>query len=481
MSKLDFFIKSTYTLSVFLLAPKILQQLNILFEIYAVYSIIVANFLAWLSGIVFAKYFKLVPSLLVQLILGLGLKYFYLEQAESVLIDLNLANQTITNQENFTRSFSDLSNNLRNLAMAVLVMRAGLGFDLDALKKVATTCISLTILPCLTEILTCGFLASLILSWENQSWIQNFLWGASMGCVLGAVTPAVIVPAVEFLKSQNLVKSETQKSIVNLIVAASSFDDVLAISLFTVILGLLIGETSASTGALAVVWQFIKGPTHVILGIGLGWVLAKILYQSTSNSKTFTIFLNLTFPVIFYNATLMLGIDSAGPIGCIIFGLYLVQNDAKNFKLSAKILDTLWLILEPAMFILIGCELNFSNLTLGHFFRLLLLLLISLLLRTIAAYMIALKIGNFNQKESLFISLAWLPKATVQAAIGAYALQNLVRNGVSNSNLISIGEDILAIAVLSILITAPLGAFLIKFTAQRLLHHDSEEAEHLQA
>ena len=239
--------------------------------------------------------------------------------------------------------------------------------------------------------------------------------------LFGAVTPAVIVPAVENLKSKGLVKTSTQKEIVNLIVAASSFDDVLAISLFNLILGILI-STSTSESSLTILeklWIFSKGPSFVIIGLLIGYIFAIFLAHPMSKSKTLTVFICLVLPFILNQGSIVLNISSAGPIACIIFGLIIVMNYSKVFHLAAKTLDTLWIVLEPAMFVLIGTELDIVNLDPKKILSSSFLLLICLVLRTIVAFAIAKFGGKFNDKESIFISLAWLPKATVQAAIGA--------------------------------------------------------------
>ena len=242
--------------------------------------------------------------------------------------------------------------------------------------------------------------------------------------LFGAVTPAVIVPAVEDLKNQGLAKTKTQKEIVNLIVAASSFDDVLAISAFNLILGVIISSSSENSDLnltlLQKLWIFSKGPLFVILGLLTGYLFAIFLAQPMSKSKTLTIFTCLTLPFIFNQASIVLNMSSAGPIACIAFGLVVVINYSKVFHLAAKTLDTLWIALEPAMFVLIGAELDVMNVEggLGKLFKAGGLLAVCLGLRTVVAFLIAKYNGKFSDRQSLFISLAWLPKATVQAAIG---------------------------------------------------------------
>jgi len=474
------YLKSTiFTTFVIFTLPIIIHASEFSLTLSASLSIISIVWFGYLGGVLLVKMCSLLPALLIQLIVGLIFRSFGQKQLVNQICyepsnDTYISNThgSITCELEYQRSFSDISGLLRDTAMAVLVMRAGLGFDLNALKRVATTCLMmLTVLPCAAEILVCACLAPILLGW-SVSGFTGVAFGCMMGCVLGAVTPAVIVPAVEDLKNQGLAKSETQKEIVNLIVAASSFDDVLAISVFNLILGVIISSSTGSENLtfLGKIWIFSKGPLFVILGLLAGYFFAIFLSHPMSKSKTLTIFTCLTLPFIFNQASIVLNISSAGPIACIAFGLIVVINYSKVFHLAAKTLDTLWLVLEPAMFVLIGAELDVMDVEggWGKILRAGGLLTVCLGLRTLVAFLIAKFNGKFSDKQSLFISLAWLPKATVQAAIGGTALARFQSNNSSEAYL-SASKDIVTIAVLSILVTAPLGAFLIKLLAPRLI------------
>merc|ERR1711879_329511 len=228
-----------------------------------------------------------------------------------------------------------------------------------------------------------------------------------MGCVLGAVTPAVIVPAVEDMKQRGLVKTDVQKNIVNLIVAASSFDDVLAISLFNLILGILISynEQQTDLGVLEKIWLFVKGPVFVVVGILVGYILAVLLGTPMDKSRTFTVFVALVLPITLNQSSIVLNISSAGPIACIFFGFIIILNYSRLFHLTAKVLDSLWLVLEPAMFVLIGAELDLTKLDPQKLLSAALLLLACLTLRTTVAFLIA-RFGGFDAAESTFVSVA---------------------------------------------------------------------------
>lgn len=476
---LDSGVTIAYTIFTVFSVPLILANSGLQVSLLSILTIAAIVTCAWLLGAATGKLSPLIPALLGQLIVGLLSRTFLLNNIN----DANQGNSTSStyhpvhvlsaDHATFHSTFASTSTALRDLAMAVLVMRAGLGFDLDALKRVATTCIFLTILPCTGEILVCCGLAHLLLGWTGLSLGNSILWGAMMGCVLGAVTPAVIVPAVEDLKARGLAKTETQSSIVNLIVAASSFDDVLAISLFTVLLSIAVAGTGGSGGTMAMIWAFTKGPIFVVFGVVFGYVLALALVKTMAKSTTFRVFLALTLPYMLNQGSIVLDISSAGPVGCILFGLTAARQIPEIFHDTAKTLDVLWLVLEPAMFSLIGCELDLFKFSGPQLFKLCVLLLAALTFRTLIAYLVAHMSKQFTWKQSLFIAIAWLPKATVQAAIGTTAVVRLADMADKSSDLFKAkakaADDIVAIAVLSILLTAPTGAFLIRFLSDKLL------------
>ena len=346
--------------------------------------------------------------------------------------------------------------------MAVLVTKAGLSFDLAALKKVAKVCVYLTVLPCLTEIIICTFLASTVLNWSGLGKVECYLFGTALGCVLGAVTPAVIVPAMENLKERGYLELQKNREMSNLVIAASSFDDIMAISCFMLILGVLVESEGQS-----LLWTFFKGPLFVIAGIFIGMILGKLLAGAVARSKTFSVFLGLTFSFCFNQLMIVLDTPAAGPLGCIVFGLVCkLQFEICEERLG-KVLDVLWNVLEPTMFCLIGAEVDLQNVGSSILLRAFILLSISLILRTLVAFSVAKRSTQFSNSESMFIAFSWLPKATVQAAIGSTAFDRFSAS--ENSAKLTPAKDILTMAVLSIFITAPLGSVLMRSTASKLL------------
>lgn len=458
--KVNFAVKTVYILTVLILLPYLVIASKLSLNLLALYTIIGTIFCAWLLSLGFSRVSDYFPCLLVQLLTGIIAKNFVVTkfplERNSTLI--------------FENSYDGISTMFRDFAMAVLVTKAGLSFDVSALKKVAKVCIALTILPCLTEILVCTLLAPSILGWFGLglSKFETCLFGTILGCVLGAVTPAVIVPAMEDLKSRGFFeKSKKNVEISNLVIASSSFDDILAISFFTVLLGVLI-ESGESW-----VWVVSKGPICVLGGIFIGWILGKVLNNAVVSSKSFAIVVGITFSLVFNQLTIVLEVPAAGPLGCIVFGLVCKLENEKCEARLGKSLDVLWYVLEPAMFCLIGAEIQLEYLGMKTLAQAIALLFICLVFRTCVAYLIAYTSKQFSKSESLFISFAWLPKATVQAAIGTTALVRFTEQN-SPQAFLQPSRDILTMAVLSILITAPLGSILIRSTANKLLNKNDE-------
>ena len=170
------FIKSTlFTSFAIFTLPIIIHASKISLTLSTVLSIISIIWFGYLAGLILVKICKLLPALLIQLIIGLVFRSF--------LKPILLENLSESYSENYDNSFKSISGILKDTAMAVLVMRAGLGFDLSALKRVAKSCLMLTVLPCLTEILVCASLAQFILNWEMGGF-NGIVFGCMMGCVL---------------------------------------------------------------------------------------------------------------------------------------------------------------------------------------------------------------------------------------------------------------------------------------------------------
>uniref|UniRef100_A0A8C0Z5Q6 Solute carrier family 9 member B2 n=1 Tax=Canis lupus familiaris TaxID=9615 RepID=A0A8C0Z5Q6_CANLF len=300
------------------------------------------------------------------------------------------------------------SSALRSIALSVILVRAGLGLDSKALKKLKGVCIRLSMCPCLVEACTSALLAHFLMGLPWQ-------WGFILGFVLGAVSPAVVVPSMLLLQEGGY---GVEKGIPTLLMAAGSFDDILAITGFNTCLGM-----AFSTGS--TVFNVFRGILEVVIGVAAGSLLG-------------------------------------------FFIQYFPSSDQAEVE---KIIAGAWYIFQPLLFGLIGAEVSIASLrpeTVGLCVG---VLGIAVLIRILTTFLMVCFAG-FNIKEKIFISFAWLPKATVQAAIGSVALDTARSHG--ERQLEEYGMDVLTVAFLSIIITAPIGSLLIGLLGPRLL----QKAEH---
>lgn len=351
------------------------------------------------------------------------------------------------------------SSALRNIALVIILSRAGLGLDPVALKKLSFGVIRLAFSPCLVETACCAVSSHLLL---DMPWT----WGIMLGFVISAVSPAVVVPCLLSLSERGY---GIDKGIPTLVIAASSIDDVLAISGFGIMLGI-----SFSKGNLAV--TIIKGPLEALAGVVYGIVLGIVAWyipQQKHDHKTL-----FRFVILFFGGLLVtfgsraLDLAGAGALGCLTLAFVAALGWRKELHLGehmpmADIMGGMWMLFQPLLFGLIGAEVNISNVKESTILKGLAVLGIGLTIRLIVSFFAVAGLG-FNLRERIFITLAWMPKATVQAAIGSIALDT-AREKNASSEVIEYGLQILTIAVLVILITAPIGAVAITVSGPKLL------------
>uniref|UniRef100_T1JIN7 Cation/H+ exchanger transmembrane domain-containing protein n=1 Tax=Strigamia maritima TaxID=126957 RepID=T1JIN7_STRMM len=300
-----------------------------------------------------------------------------------------------------------------------------------------------------------------------------WLWGLMLGFVLAAVSPAVVVPCLLALSDRNY---GTRKGIPTLVIAAASIDDVLAIGGFGVVLAI-----TFSTGNLTM--TVLQGPIEVLIGIVYGSVIGLLLWflPNKSNShkvslRSSLLFLTSVFGVL---GSRVFDFAGSGPLACLIVSFVAAVQWRKEDEISLESIKYvyvfLWFVFQPFLFALIGAEINISSLDLNVIGYGVATLACGLTIRILVTSLAVLGAG-LNWKERLFVALAWLPKATVQAAIGPIALDYARTKGHSdNSQEIELGNQILALAVLAIMITAPIGSALIVLSGPRLLERETEE------
>lgn len=338
-------------------------------------------------------------------------------------------------------SILDISSDLRKIALVVILIRAGLSLNTEDLKAVGRPALLLSFIPATLEILLIAFLAPLLF---NISTIEAFILGA----VVAAVSPAIIVPRMIGLIEK---KIGNQKKIPQLILGAASIDDIFVIIVFTILLQVY--ETSQLQ-----IGQILLLPLSLLLGIISG-ILTGIFLTYIFKKLHFrdTVKVLIIFALAFFLIVLEDYIPISGLLAVITFSITLLKYypllaDRLKIKFSK-----IWVVAELTLFVLIGAAVDIAIFkTIG--FLSLLLISVGLIFRLLGVGLSI--IGTpYNLKEKIFIGFSYTPKATVQAAIGAIPLSL----GMPGSQLI------LAISVFSIFLTAPIGAYLIDYSAEKLL------------
>ncbi|MDU2648114.1 cation:proton antiporter [Anaerococcus vaginalis] len=345
----------------------------------------------------------------------------------------------------------NISAELRQIALIVILIKAGLSLDISDLKRIGKSAILLSFLPASFEILAYFIFARIFFKIRS---VDALL----MGSVLAAVSPAVVVPRMVKLIEE---KRGVEKSIPQMILAGASCDDIFVLVLFSSFLSMAKGE-DVSLISLANV------PISIILGIIVGAIIGYILYlvfeffykkgDMIRNSTKLIIILAISFLLVAMENILKDKIAFSSLLAVIAMSCVfkIKANDEVSSRLSEKF-GKLWIFAEVLLFVLVGAEVNILYITkLG--FTSIIMIFLALIIRSLGT-MISISGSNLNKKEKLFTVFSYMPKATVQAAIGAVPLAN----GLSS------GEIILSMAVLGILITAPIGAIFIDNFNQKLL------------
>lgn len=342
-------------------------------------------------------------------------------------------------------SILNISADLRKIALIIILTRAGLTLDINDLKRVGRPAILMCFVPATFELAGMLLLAPRILG-------ISLLEAAIMGAVVAAVSPAVVVPKMIKLIDEGY---GTKKSIPQLILAGASVDDVYVIVLFSTFTGLAKGDRVSAM-------SFINIPVSVVLGIALGiasgWLLA-VYFKKVHVRDTIKVIIVLSISFILVSAenALSTPITFSALIAVMFMGIALSRyRNETAVRLSGKF-NRLWVGAEVVLFVLVGASVDIGYaLSAGAGA---VILIFSVLTFRIAGVFVCLTGTNLNMKERLFCMLAYTPKATVQAAIGSVPL----------AMGLSCGSIVLTVAVLAILITAPLGAFMIDLTYKKLL------------
>lgn len=341
-------------------------------------------------------------------------------------------------------SLLSISGDIKEIALIIILLKAGLSLDLTDLKKVGRPAVLLCFLPATFEIL--GFII-----FGPKLLGLTLLESAILGAVMGAVSPAVIVPRMTFLLENGYGK----KGLPQMVIAGSSADDVYVIVIFTALLALAKGSKIS-------IMSFLNIPISIILGILMGVLVGSIMVYLFKNYKLrntykVIILLSICFLFVSIEKSLEGKLAISGFLAIMAMGVTIFNKYPSLSKIFQVKFSKMWLISEIILFVLVGASVNISyafKAGLGT----IVIIFIALLFRMLGTYLCLLK-TNFNNKERLFTCITQIPKATVQAAIGGVPLE---------MGLLC-GNTVLTVAVLSIIITAPLGSILIDKTQYKLL------------
>ena len=345
----------------------------------------------------------------------------------------------------------NLSADLRQIALVTILTRAGLSLNFDKLKKVGRPAIFLSFLPATFEMLGLIIFGKMIFKIDTID-------AGILAAVLAAVSPAIVVPRMIKLMDEGYGKN---KSIPEMILAGSSVDDVFVIVFFSSFLAL---KTGGELSAMSFINIPISIVTGILFGIIVGKVLAILFNKIYINSiYKAMIFISTSFLMMKFQNLIENYIAMAALIAIMVSGMTINRKDETLTKELLSSYDRLWKVFELFLFVLVGISVDMSYVKEAGILAVL-LILIGLIFRMIGVN-VSLLGTNLNKDERLFTSFAYLPKATVQAAIGPVALSM----GLSSGNLI------LSVSVIAILITAPIGAILTDKTYKKLLKKGTVE------
>ena len=342
-------------------------------------------------------------------------------------------------------SILGISVELRKIALIIILTRAGLGLDLSGLKKLGRPAVLMCFVPASFEMAGVILLAPKLMG-------LSVLEAAVMGAVLAAVSPAVVVPRMVRLMDEGY---GVKEGIPQLILAGASVDDVYVIVMFSTFVGMMQGEGAS-------VLKFVNIPVSIFLGIAIGlffgvllaYFFKKVHIRDTSKVL---IILSISFLLVVIEDVLTTAITFSALIAIMFIGVGLLKKrEVVAKRLSAKY-GKLWVAAEVFLFVLVGATVNIGYL--GKVGVKALLVIVGALIVRMAGVFVCLLGTGLKRKERLFAMLAYTPKATVQAAIG----------GIPLAVGLSCGDTVLTVAVLAIVLTAPLGAFVIDLSYKKLL------------
>lgn len=385
--------------------------------------------LGLLLGSIFTR-FKL-PSLLGMILTGMILSPYALNLLDDKLLTI--------------------APELRQIALVIILTRAGLSLDISDLKKVGRPAILMCFVPACFEILGVILIGTFIFK-------MNLLDAAIMGSVIAAVSPAVIVPRMIRLIEEGYGK---EKSIPQLILAGASVDDVFVIVLFTAFTGLASGGHVSMSSFMQIPIAILSG---TLLGIIMGWLLAQFFKKShMRDSIKILVILSVSFLLLEVETRLEGIMPVSGLLAIMSMGITLKYTYNVLAQRMSVRYNKLWVAAEVLLFVLVGAtvDINYALMAGGEA---LVIVIGALIVRMIGVFVCLLR-TKLTMQERIFCMLAYTPKATVQAAIGSIPL----------TMGLACGQNVLTVAVLAILITAPFGAICVDNSYRKLLCRNNNE------
>ena len=343
-------------------------------------------------------------------------------------------------------SILGISAELRKIALIIILTRAGLGLDLSGLKKIGRPAVLMCFVPASFELLGMILLAPKLMG-------LSVLESAVMGAVLAAVSPAVVVPRMVKLMDEGY---GVKEGIPQLILAGASVDDVYVIVLFSTFVGMMQGEGAS-------ILKFVNIPVSIFFGIAIGLFLGVLLAYffkkvHIRDTSKVLIILSISFLLVVIEDKLTTAITFSSLIAVMFIGIGLQKKrEAVAKRLSVKY-GKLWVAAEVFLFVLVGATVNIEYL--GKVGAKAFVVIIGALIFRMFGVFVCLLGTGLKRKERLFAMVAYTPKATVQAAIG----------GIPLALGFACGDTVLTMAVLAIVLTAPLGAFAIDLSYKKLLN-----------
>ena len=389
----------------------------------------------------------MLTSIAMILLLGLGAGWVFSKLRLPSLLGMILVGIVISPHcmDLVDRSVLQISGDIRQMALVIILTRAGLALSTDDLKKIGRPAVLMCFVPACAELLGTVLLAPLLLG-------VSVLEAAVIGSVMAAVSPAVVVPRMIKLMEEGYGK---QKRIPQLILAGAAVDDVFVIVVFTSLTAL------AATGELSAA-SFAQIPVSIVLGVLLGWLVGVLLAAffkkwNMRDTVKVLLLLSVSFLLLELQNRLEGVVPVSGLLAIMSMGIAIKRRDDGLARRLAGTYNNLWLGAEVFLFVLVGVavDLNYAK---AAGVAVILLVAAALVFR-MAGVFLSLLATPLNGKERLFCMMAYTPKATVQAAIGTIPL----------SMGLPCGNLVLTVAVISILLTAPFGAICIDNTHRKLL------------